>query len=135
MHQDEDKKRKEEADLHNEADALAFRAGKAISEYKDKLPKEIVDDVQTKIDAVKKALESKDNDKIRTAKQELETHMQQIGEAMSKAAGAAQGQQGPTAEQPHAQTHEQPHSQGQSQGNGDNIEEAEVEIIDDNEKK
>lgn len=129
LHQDEDKKRKEEAELHNEADALAFRAGKALSEYKDKLPKEIVDDVQSKIDAVKKALESKDNDKIRSAKQELETHMQHIGEAMSKAAGAAQSQQGPQAEQPR---HEQPQSQPQS---GENIEEAEVEIIDDKEEK
>ena len=56
-HMEEDKKRKEEIETRNEADSLAFRAQKSINEYKDKLPKNVVDDVQSKIDAVKKALE------------------------------------------------------------------------------
>src|SRR5262249_35603090 len=65
LHAEEDKKRKEEVDLHNEADALSFRATKALNEYRDKLPKDIIDDVQSKIDGVKKALESKDIARIR----------------------------------------------------------------------
>ena len=69
LHAEEDKKRREEAEVRNEADSLAFRAEKALREYKDKLPKDVIDDVQSKIDAVKKALESKDLAKIRTAKQ------------------------------------------------------------------
>lgn len=139
LHAEEDKKRKEEAELHNEAEALSFRATKALSEYKDKIPQDIAGNVQNKIDALKKALESKDSSKITAAKQELETHMQHIGEAMSKAAGAAQGsQQHESASQHQAQGSpfgsEANSHQQQNQNNTDDIEEAEVEIIDDDKK-
>lgn len=141
LHAEEDKKRKEEVDLRNEADALAFRAEKALKEYGDKIPKEMSADIQGKIDALKKVLDSKDSARIRTAKQELEAHMQHIGEAMAKAQGA-----GAAASSPHEQAHAQEGSpfggqgQGHGQGGGsgepgkDDIEEAEVEIIDDDKK-
>jgi molecular chaperone DnaK len=134
LHAEEDKKRKEEIEVRNEADALAFRAGKALDEYKDKLPKDVVDDVTSKIDAVKKALESNDMQRIRTAKAELEKHMQHIGEAMAKASQAGSGAagMGGTQEQATGQQYQQQASQGGSTGNSDNIEDAEVEIIDDN---
>lgn len=124
-HAEEDKKRREEVETQNEADALVFRAEKALKEFKDKLPKEVVDDVQSKIDDVKKALESKDATRIKATKQELESHMQRIGEAMAKQGGPEGA----------AQPQQEQHSGEQKSGN-DNIEEAEVEIIDDeNEKK
>lgn len=138
LHSEEDKKRREVVELKNEADSLSFRASKALSEYKDKLPKDVVDDVQSKIDAVKKALESNDIDRIRTAKTELESHMQHIGEAMAKAQQGA-----PTGAQPHptaesaftgaqAEESQQPHPSSTSSNN--DIEEADVEIIDDKDK-
>jgi molecular chaperone DnaK len=126
LHAEEDKKRKEEVEVKNEAEALAFRAEKAISEYKDKLPKEIVDDVQAKVDACKKAVESNDISRIKTAKAELEAHMQHIGEAMAKAAQASQ----PEAPQPEPQQA----APQQEAAKDDNIEDAEVEIIDDDKK-
>jgi molecular chaperone DnaK len=144
LHADEDKKRKEEAEVQNEADSLVFRAEKALNEYKDKLPKDIIDDVQSKIEGVKKALESKDVARIKSAKTELESHMQHIGEAMAKASAAGAGSAG-TAQ--HAQNSAGPQGepfgggahqhQGQQQSatdDKDNIEEAEVEIIDDDKK-
>jgi len=137
VHADEDKKRKEEVELHNEADALSFRASKALTEYKDKLPQDVVNDVQGKIDAVKKALESKDSAKIRTAKDELESHMQHIGEAMAKAqqasAGASQGGAGAQHKESNQQQQQQQQHQEPKSGK-DDIEEAEVEIIDDDKK-
>lgn len=140
LHAEEDKKRKEEVEIRNEADSLAFRATKAVDEYKDKLPKDIVDDVQGKIDAVKKALEGTDTDRIKSAKNELESHMQKIGEAMSKAQSAGAGAQaGPGADFSGSSaggSHEKSHQQqgGGTSGGGDDIEEADVEIIDDNKK-
>ena len=135
LHADEDKKRKEEVEVQNEADALVFRASKALTEYKDKLPQDVVSDVESKIDGVKKALESKDISRIRAAKQELETHMQHIGEAMAKAQQAsAAGAQNHT-QQESAQQHQQQQHHHQEQPSGkDDIEEAEVEIIDDDKK-
>lgn len=134
LHAEEDKKRKEEVEVLNEADSLAFRAEKALREYKDKIPKDIVDDVQQKIDNVKKALETKDIAKIKAAKSELDAHMQHIGEAIAKASGTAGGSQ------PHAESASQQGQQQQQQqqqghpGKDNNIEEAEVEIIDDENK-
>lgn len=134
LHAEEDKKRKEEVELQNEADALVFRASKALTEYGDKVPKDVVDDVQSKIDALKKALESKDSSRIRSAKQELESHMQHIGEAMAKAQQAAGAQQ-TQSQQGQEQSSQQQQQRQQEQKTGkDDIEEAEVEIIDDDKK-
>ena len=136
-HAEEDKKRREEVETRNEADALAFRATKALNEYRDRLPKEIVDEVQSKIDALKKAVESNEISRIRAAKNELETSMQHIGEAMAKAGQAAGGAQADTGQARHETPHET-HQGSSSFGGGhkpegggdDNIEEADVEIID-----
>ena len=124
-HQEEDKKRKEDAEVRNEADSLAFRAQKSLTEYKDRLPKNVVDDVQSKIDAMKKALEGTNSAAIKSAHDELSTHMQKIGEAMQQAGGPA----GPAAEGPSGGP--QPGAKKEKP----DIEEAEVEILDDEDKK
>ncbi len=131
LHAEEDKKRKEEVEMRNEADSLSFRAEKALNEYRDKLPKDVVYDVQSKIDAVKKAMESKDSARIRAAKQELEAHMQHIGEAMAKAQSATSGPQASAETHQHEQQHQQQQGAGSDK---DDIQEAEVEIIDDDKK-
>lgn len=125
LHAEEDKKRKEEIDIFNEADSLVFRAEKAIKDYQDKLPASIVSDVQSKIDAVKKALESKNISSVQAATDELNSHMQKIGEEMQKAAN--QGA--------HPQDSGHGHAGHQKANSSDTIEEAEVEILDDEEKK
>jgi molecular chaperone DnaK len=97
-HAAEDKKRKQMVEEHNEADAIVFRAEKALKEYKEQIPQDVAADVQQKIDALKKALEANDSTKISEAKRELEEHMQHIGEAMAKRAGVQNpsGEGGPT---------------------------------------
>lgn len=137
LHAEEDKARKDEVEVRNEADSLAFRAQKALDEYKEKVPQEVVSEVTGKIDAIKKALEGQDVSRIKAAKEELEKSMQHIGEAMAKA-GAAEGAH------PHAEAgagagggssfaggNPSGHQQGGA-NNPDDIEDAEVEIIDDN---
>lgn len=126
LHAEEDKKKKEEIDLHNEADALCFRAEKSLKEFKDRLPANIVADVQGKVDNLKSALKQNEASSIKAAMDELNAHMQKIGEEMQKAHGHAAP--------PHAEDgmHAEPH---QSDAHGDNIEEADVEILDDENKK
>lgn len=123
-HAEEDKKRKEEAELHNEADTLVFRAQKALNEYKDKIPQQVAAEVEEKIQALKSAIESKDRSRIVQSKEALEKSMQQIGESMAKA------------QQAHEQSQAQ-HAQGTDGASSakqepEDIQEAEVEIIDDN---
>lgn len=124
-HMEEDKKRKEEVETRNEADSLAFRAQKSINDYKDKLPKDVVETVQGKIDAVKKALEEDNAERIKAAHDDLSAHMQKIGEAMQAAGAGAEGPQGA----PHAGA-----AGGTSQDKKPDIEEAEVEILDNEDK-
>lgn len=133
-HAEEDRKRREEIEARNEADTLAFRAKKALDEYKDKIPANIAADVQSKIDAVKKALEGQNSSQISRAKQELDAAMQHIGEAMSKA-GAA-GQAGPSAGPSPGAHGSAASGPGAKPSSNDEqvIEDAEVEILDDDKK-
>jgi molecular chaperone DnaK len=128
-HAEEDKKRQEEVQSRNEADSIAFRAQKALDEYKDKIPAEVASEIQSKVDAVKKALEGQDNAAIVAAKNDLESSMQKIGEAMAHAgAGAQQAAAGAQAQGAGA-------AQQAQSDNPSDVEEAEVEIIDDENKK
>lgn len=102
VHAQEDQKRKEEIDAKNEADAILFRAEKALKEYKEQIPQDVASDVQQHIDSMKKALERGDMAAIKSAKEALENHMQKIGEAMARAHGGAQGQ-GPSQQQSSSQ--------------------------------
>lgn len=126
-HAEEDKKKKEEVEIRNEADSLAFRAQKSLDEYKDKIPADVTTAVQSRIDAVKKALEGTDSTAIKAATDELNQHMQKIGEAMQQQASAA-GAPGGATPPPH-------HGESASHGKGDHIEDAEVEILDDEKDK
>lgn len=134
LHAEEDKKRKEAVDLRNEAEAIQFRATKSLEEYKDRIPKEVAADVEAKIDNLKKALESNDTDRILKAKNELEAHMQKIGEAMSKASAAAGAQAEPSHDAGQHQAHGGGHSHEHGPKPHDDIEEVEAEIIDDENK-
>lgn len=122
-HKEEDKKRKDAIDVRNEADALVFRAEKALKDYKDKIPADVASDIQSKIDNVKKALESDDAALIKSTMEELSTHMQKIGEVMQQAAGG-QEQAAPPPPAGAAEAEKK-----------EDIEEAEVEVLDDEDKK
>lgn len=132
LHAEEDKKRKESIDAKNELDGVVFRAEKALRDYKDRIPAEIASGVQEKLDNAKKALESNDLAKIKQAREELEEHMQHIGEAMAKAQSQTQGA-GPDG---HAQAGAQAQgAKSESKAGPETIEDAEVEIIDKDEPK
>ncbi len=122
-HKEEDQKRKEEIEIRNEADALAFRAQKSLNEYKDKLPKDVVEEIQGKIDAVKKALEQTNSAVIKKAHDELNASIQKIGEAMQRSSGGPEGAQTPP-----------PGGPQEKKDKKDDIEEAEVEILDEDKK-
>ncbi len=129
-HAAEDKKRKASADTKNEADAMVFRAEKALRDYKEQIPAEIATDVQQKVDVLKKAIEANDEAKVASAKQELEEHMQHIGEAMAKKAGVhAPGDTGATP--PPGTGPQASSSSGQTKPKGsEGVEDAEVIVED-----
>ncbi len=123
LHEEDDRIRKEEIETRNEADALVFRAQKSIDEFKDKLPEATVSEIQTHIDAAKKALEGGDQAAIKAASEELQKQMQKIGEELAKA-GADQPQPGAEAAA----------APGAQASKDDNIEEAEAEVVEEESK-
>jgi molecular chaperone DnaK len=124
IHASEDKLRKEQVEVRNEADALTFRAQKSLDEYKDKLPAPVVSDIQKHIDGLKKALEGSDLEQIKAKTAELQQHMQKIGENLAAA-------------QPGGEPHMEgaPGNGGKSNQGKPDIEEADAEIIDEDDKK
>ncbi|NDD57903.1 MAG: molecular chaperone DnaK [Chlamydiae bacterium] len=118
-HAEEDRAKKDEIELRNEADSLVFRAEKSLNEYKDKIPSHITNEIQEKIDALKEALKSENVSQIKAAKDALNNHMQKMGEAMQAAQAGGQQQASPGP---------------QASGKKGDMEEAEVEILDDSEK-
>ncbi len=124
MNAEADKKKKEEIDTKNEAEATVFRAEKALTDYKDKLPSNIASEIQTKVDKVKEALKTSNLDSIKSAMQDLQAHMQKIGEELQKAQGAQAG----------ANAQAQPNAQGAKKEKKEDIEEADVEVLDEEKK-
>ena len=82
MHAAEDARRREEIETRNAADTLAYTAEKSLREQKDKIPSDLNQEVESKVQAVRSALQGTDTDAIRQAAQELSETMQKIGAAV-----------------------------------------------------
>jgi len=81
-HAAEDAKRKEEVEIRNTADTLAYTAEKTLREQKDKIPSDLNQEVENKVAAVRSALQGTDIDSVRRAVQELSEVMQKVGTAI-----------------------------------------------------
>jgi molecular chaperone DnaK len=86
-HATEDAARKEKVEVKNQADATVFQIEKLLEENKDKLPEEKVAPVKTKIDELKKAIESDDTDAIKAGMEALNNEMQSISQDLYSQAG------------------------------------------------
>ncbi|MFC4912437.1 molecular chaperone DnaK [Actinomadura gamaensis] len=89
---EEDRKRKEEAEVRNQADTLAYSTEKFLRENGDKVPDELKTEVEAGVAEVKKALEGTDVEAIKTAADKLAQTSQKMGAAMyaQNPEGAAQ---------------------------------------------
>jgi molecular chaperone DnaK len=90
-----DRKRKEEADLRNEADQVIFTVKKAVEDLGSEVTEQEKKDVDEKTEALKKALEGNDVEEIRRKKDELLRASQGIA---TRAYQKAQQQQSQTDE-------------------------------------
>jgi len=97
---DEDKRRKEEADLKNEADQLVFMAEKTLKDLEGKVSEDEVKKVEEAKEELKKAIESGNADDMRSKKQQLEELVQQLSVKLYEQAAAQSGGEAGSAEQP-----------------------------------
>ncbi|XVV03685.1 molecular chaperone DnaK [Actinosynnema sp. CA-248983] len=94
-HAEEDKRRREEAEVRNQAETLVYQTEKVVKENDDKIPAEVKDKVKAAIEETNEALKGTDIAKVRTAVEKLATESQAIGQAMyanaAPTAGATAG--------------------------------------------
>ena len=89
-HAAEDKKRKEEIEVRNNAESLVYNCQKTINDLGDKISGEEKAKAETEIENVKKALEGTDVEAIKSATEKLTTVFYSISEKIySQSAGAA----------------------------------------------
>jgi molecular chaperone DnaK len=81
-HAAEDKKRREEAEVKNAAEQLAYSTEKLIKDNEDKLPEDVKKEVQEDVDSLKSALNGDDIDKVKQAQEKLAASSQKLGEAI-----------------------------------------------------
>ena len=96
-HAEEDKKRKEEVEVRNQADSLVYSTEKLLTENRAKLPEEDAKNLETAIEEAKKAIETNDAVKIKDSMDRLTKASHKLAEVLY--------QQQPKAE-PHVHTEE-----------------------------
>jgi len=83
-HAAEDARRKEEVEIRNTADNLAYMAEKTLRDNKDKIPEALNKDIEGKVTAVREAMKGSNVDAIKQASQTLNDTMQKVGQEIYK---------------------------------------------------
>lgn len=76
---DDDRHRREEIELRNQADSLAYNSEKMLREQGDKITADLKVEVESKVQALRQALSGAGLDQVRVAMDELSQAMQRIG--------------------------------------------------------
>jgi len=90
-HADEDRQRREEAEVRNTADSLVYQTERFLADNEEKIPAEGKENVTGPLAELKKALEGTDVDAIKAATEKVATASQALGAAMYEQEQAAAG--------------------------------------------
>ena len=88
-HADEDRKRKDEVEARNQADALAYQADRTLRDLGDKVSPEDKAETERRVEAVRAALKGSDLAVVKSSTDALVEQLQKVGTAAYQAAGAA----------------------------------------------
>jgi molecular chaperone DnaK len=88
-HADEDANRRREAESRNEADALTFQAERLVKDLGDKIAEEDKTEIESRVAAVREALNGTDAGAIDSTKQQLAEVLQRVGSRAYEASGSS----------------------------------------------
>ncbi len=134
-HTAEDRKRREEVDLKNQADNLVFQTRKQMKEFGDKLSSDLRSKVESAADALDAAVKSGNTSDIKAKMDGLNNAWSEASTQMyqqATAAGQKAGAQGPSAG-PEAGPQQGP-TDGGKEPKGKAVEDADFEVVDDKDK-
>jgi molecular chaperone DnaK len=126
-HAEDDKARREEAEVRNQAEALVYQTEKFIKDNDEKLPEEPKERVKNSMAKVNEALKGTDIAALKSAVEELANESQQLGSALYAQTQADASAAGSTADAAGAS--------GSSNGSAQDEEIVDAEIVDEAEKK
>ena len=89
---EQDKERKAAIDARNDADSLIYSTEKSVSEYKDKLPQDVIDGINSAIVDLRGAMEGDNAEDIKTKTTALQTVAMKIGESLNAGASGEKGE-------------------------------------------
>ncbi|EKD84791.1 MAG: hypothetical protein ACD_38C00159G0002 [uncultured bacterium] len=92
-HAEEDRKKKEEVEIRNQADTLVFTAERTLKDAGDKVDPQIRTDVEQKLNDLKGVIQTASPEDLKPKMEALSEVLQKVGAAMYQ----QQGQQGPQA--------------------------------------
>ncbi len=126
-HAEEDKKKKEEAEAKNNADHMIYQTEKLLKESGDKLQPSDKSEIESKVSALKSAIESNNTDNIKKFTDELQASWSKASETLYK-----QGQQAGGQTEQQSQANETTEDTGRKD---ESVVDADYEVVDDNDKK
>ena len=133
---DEDKKRKEEIEVRNEADNLVYATEKSLKEHGDKISPEERLQVEQAVNETKEAIKGNVVDTIKASKEKLQTASYKLAEAVYKQTQQQQGQagqaQGGGCADGSCGSQQAGEGQQQQSNGGDNV--VDAEVVDENKK-
>ena len=115
-HAEEDKKHKDEIEVRNQTDSLAYSTEQTVKELGDKVPADMKQQADDAVAEAKKALEGTDIEAIKAAGEKLQEVGHKLAEVVYSSAQADAGQAG---------------AQGGAQGGSDDVVDADYEVVDD----
>ena len=89
LHAQEDRQRKEEIEVRNRADSVAYQAERTLRDVSDKISAGLRTELEEKIRAVRDALSQNDVSRIQLASDDLERSMQRVGQEIYSQPGTA----------------------------------------------
>ena len=96
LHAQEDRQHKEEIEMRNRADSMAYQAERTLKDVGDKISAGLRTEVEEKIKAVRDALSQNDVSGMQLAADDLERTMQRVGQEIYSQPGSAAGSNGAT---------------------------------------
>ena len=91
---EQDKKELEKVQIKNEAEATVYTTERTIKEFKDKVPKEVIEKVENANNALKEAIKTDNAESIEGKLNELKSVLQEIGSSMYKGGGPGESPDG-----------------------------------------
>jgi len=93
-YEEEDKKIRERVETRNSAESLVYTADKTLEEYKDKIPKDVYDKIESAKKELDESVKKEDYEGMKSKMEDLKKALEEVGSSIYKGGpqGSGEGQ-------------------------------------------